>query len=285
MTGIGELLASARIDAREARLLLSRASGLPEAIIAAFPERTVGETEGARFHATCARRRGGEPIAYILGEREFYGLRFQVNPAVLIPRPETELLVEQVIEAARSFMRPRIADLGTGSGAIAIAVARSLPAARVTATDASSAALAVARTNAAALGTPDVEFVLSDWFAGLGDREYDVIASNPPYVADRDCHLSRGDLRFEPADALAGGADGLDCLRHIAASARARLAAGGTLLLEHGHDQGAAVRRLLNPGFTCVRTWHDLAGHERVTGGRTDAPAKPVTPSNSATTS
>ena len=284
MTAIGQLLAVAGIDGREARLLLSRASGLPEAIIAAFPERTVGEAEAARFHAFCARRRGGEPVAYILGEREFFGLRFQVNPAVLIPRPETELLVEQVIEAAGSFERPRVADLGTGSGAVAIAVGRNLPAARVTATDASPAALEVARANAAALGATNVEFLLSDWFSDLGDREYDIVASNPPYIAVRDRHLSRGDLRFEPASALVGGVDGLDCLRHIAAGARARLAAGGTLLLEHGHEQGAAVRRLLHPEFTCVRTWRDLAGHERVTGGRVAKSAKPGAPSNSATT-
>lgn len=284
MTGIGELLDGAGIDAREARLLLSRASGLPEAIIAAFPERTVGKSEAARFHAACARRRGGEPVAYILGEREFYGLRFRVGPAVLIPRPETELLVEQVIESAGSFTRPRIADLGTGSGAIAIAVAHSLPAARVTATDASPAALDVARANAAALNVTNVEFLLGDWCADLGDREYDIVASNPPYIAAGDHHLSRGDLRFEPSSALVGGAHGLDCLARIAAGARARLAVGGTLLLEHGHDQGPAVRTLLHAEFTSIRTWRDLGGHERVTGGRAFSSAEPEASSNSATT-
>lgn len=256
--------ALALLEPREARLLLARATGFSEASVLAHPERELpGEAE-ARFRDYAARRARGEPIAYILGEKEFYGLALAVNPAVLIPRPETELLVELALACAPAS----VLDLGTGSGAIALVLKRQLPHARVVAVEASAAALAVARRNAAALAL-EVDFRHGRWYDAVTGERFDVIVSNPPYVAEDDPHLAQGDLRFEPRGALAAGLDGLDAIRKIALGAAAHLTPGGRLLLEQGLGQDAAVRRLLEEaGLEGVTTWPDLAGIARVTGGR-----------------
>jgi release factor glutamine methyltransferase len=208
----------------------------------------------------------GEPIAYIVGEREFFGLPFHVSPAVLIPRPETELLVELTLE--RLPQNGSVLDMGTGSGAIAVAIAHTRPDTRVAAIDLSATALAVARQNAVRNGT-SVVFLQSDWYDAVENRRFDVIAANPPYIVKDDVHLSQGDLRFEPIDALTDHADGLSALRTIIDGASQHLAPGGWVLMEHGYDQAAAVRELLRAqGFSDVQSWKDLASIERVTGGK-----------------
>jgi release factor glutamine methyltransferase len=216
-----------------------------------------------------ARRQAGEPVAYLTGEREFYGLPFHVSPAVLIPRPETELLVDFALEIIGATDAARVLDLGTGSGCIAIAIAHHRPQAQVTAVDRSGDALVVARANAQAL-VAKVQFVQGDWFAALEDAaRYNLIVANPPYVAAGDPHLVQGDLRYEPATALASGADGLDAIRAIVAAAPAHLDADGWLALEHGYEQAAACRELLaQAGFEKLFSRPDLAGIERVSGGR-----------------
>jgi release factor glutamine methyltransferase len=252
------------LDAREARLLLAQATGFSEASVLAHPERALAPEAEARFLGFAARRARGEPIAYILGEKEFYGLALAVNPAVLIPRPETELLVELVLACAPTS----VLDLGTGSGAIALVLKRQLPGTQVVAVEASAGALAVARRNAAKLGL-DVDFRQGPWFEPVPGARFDVVVSNPPYIAEGDPYLAQGDLRFEPRDALVGGPDGLDAIREIIRGAPAHLAPGGRLLLEHGLGQDAAVRELLmQAGLEGVTTWPDLAGIARVTGGR-----------------
>jgi release factor glutamine methyltransferase len=252
------------LEPREARLLLAAATGFSEASVLAHPERELPARAEAQFLEFAARRARGEPIAYILGEKEFYGLAFSVNPAVLIPRPETELLVELALACAPTSAL----DLGTGSGAIALVLKRQLPHARVVAVDASAAALAVARRNAAALGL-QVDFRHGRWFDPVPGARFDLVVSNPPYVAEDDPHLADGDLRFEPRAALVSGPDGLDAIREIIRGAPAHLAPGGRLLLEHGLGQDAAVRSLLmEAGLEGVTTWPDLAGIARVTGGR-----------------
>lgn len=268
---VGAALAAARgrIPAGEARLFLREILGVSAARIAAYPEDTLTPEQAGRFADLLARRESGEPVAYLLGVREFYGRDFKVGPAVLIPRPETELIVDLVRERVPAGAAPAILDLGTGSGALAVTLALELPAAQVTAVDFSSAALAVARANAAALGAR-VRFVESDWFAALdaGER-FGVIVSNPPYVAAGDPHLAEGDVRFEPASALASGPAGLDDIVRIVAAAPAFLEPGGWLLLEHGYDQAPAVRQLLLAGgFGEVASARDLAGIERITLGR-----------------
>jgi release factor glutamine methyltransferase len=268
---VGAALAAARgrIPAGEARLFLREILGVSAARIAAYPEDTLTPEQAERFADLLARRAAGEPVAYLLGVREFYGRDFQVSPAVLIPRPETELIVDLVRERVPAGAALAILDLGTGSGALAVTLALALSLATVTAVDFSSAALGVARANAEALGAR-VRFVESDWFAALavGER-FEVIVSNPPYVADGDPHLAEGDVRFEPASALASGPAGLDDIVRIVAAAPAFLTLGGWLLLEHGYDQAAAVRELLLAGgFVEVASARDLAGIERITLGR-----------------
>ena len=266
------LLGQAGIERREARMLLAHASGVAEASLAAFPERLIDAPAAARFRDWARRRRRGEPFAYIIGRREFYGRAFKVTPAVLIPRPETELLVDRAIECARSLQRPRILDLGTGSGAIAVTLACELPQARVTAIDASGRALEVAAFNGNALAPGRIELLESDWFAGLGGHEFELIVANPPYITAGDAHLARGDLRFEPPAALVGGSDGMRCIDTIVAATPKHLAHAGWLLLEHGFDQGMPVRaRLAAAGFVSITTWRDLALLERVSGGQRPA--------------
>src|SRR5690606_29533287 len=225
--------------------------------------------DAARFEALVARRAAGEPVAYLVGTRGFWRLELAVTPDTLVPRPETELLVELALARIDPRAAARVADLGTGSGAIALAIAGERPRARVVATDASAAALEVARANAAALGLGNVEFRHGDWWAPLAGERFALVASNPPYIADGDAHLAQGDLRFEPRAALASGADGLDAIRAIVAGAPAHLRDGGWLLVEHGWEQGAAVRALFEAaGFDEVATERDLEQRDRVTLGR-----------------
>ncbi|AVR94711.1 peptide chain release factor N(5)-glutamine methyltransferase [Pseudoduganella armeniaca] len=258
------------LDPVDNRILLCHALGLSRTGLITQSERALTADEAARLSGLLQRRLDGEPIAYIVGKREFYGLDFEVTPAVLIPRPETELLVELALE--RLPPRGRVLDMGTGSGAIAVALAHTRPDAIVTALDVSHDALAVARRNAAAHGVT-VQFLHSDWFSAATSATFDLIVSNPPYIASGDRHLAEGDLRFEPAGALTDHADGLAALRRIVAGAPAHLAHGAWLLMEHGYDQSAAVQALLTAhGYTDVQSWHDLAGIARVTGGRVVTP-------------
>lgn len=252
------------VGALETRILLSHALQLSRVQLITQSDRSLSSDEASRLASLLERRMNGEPLAYITGEREFHGLPFHVTPAVLIPRPETELLVELVLQHA--LPGARVLDLGTGSGAIAVSAACARADLAVTAIDVSPAALAVARRNAARNGAA-VEFMESDWYRALGNRQFDVIVSNPPYITGGDRHLSEGDLRFEPIDALTDHADGLSAFRTIIADAAAHLADGGRIFVEHGYDQAAAVRSLLGRhGLRQVQSWRDLAGIERVSG-------------------
>lgn len=257
-------------DARfEAELLLAHALGRSRAWLFAWPEFEPDAATRVAYAESIQARRAGEPIAYLTGRREFWSLDLAVSPAVLIPRAETERLVELALERIEPARAASLADLGTGSGAIALALARERPRAHVLATDASAEALAVAQANAQRLGIGNIRFAQGDWCEALGDERFDLIVSNPPYIEAADPHLARGDLRFEPAAALVSGADGLDAIRAIAAGARERLGEGGWLLLEHGCEQGAHVRELLSArGYAAVSTARDVEGRERVTLGR-----------------
>lgn len=256
----------------EAALLMMETLKVNRAWLISHAEQALTEAKATQFRAVLNRRLQGEPVAYILGKREFYGITFEVTPAVLIPRPDTETLVDAALARIPAGRPCRVLDLGTGSGAIAIALATHRPQASVTAVDASESALAVAQRNAEHLGTRNVRCMLSDWFGALPEAVFDVIVSNPPYIADGDPHLERGDLRFEPATALASGAQGLDAIRHLVAMAPRHLADRGWLLLEHGHDQAAAVAALMAAhGFEDIGHAADLAGIQRVTLGRKPA--------------
>jgi release factor glutamine methyltransferase len=264
----GEALAAAAIEPREARILLAAASGFSQASVIAHPERELPAEVAQRFEAMAARRRAGEPVAYVLGRREFFGLELAVGPAVLIPRPESELLVELALERLPADSDAAVLELGTGSGAIALALKRLRPRARVVAIEASAAALEVARRNAARLGL-EIELRHGRWFDPVAGERFALVVSNPPYVAEGDPHLAEGDLRFEPRAALVAGVDGLDAIREIARAAPAHLAGRGWLLLEHGMGQEVAVRGLLAwAGLEGIATWPDLAAIARVTGGR-----------------
>lgn len=251
---------------RESELLLGHALQRERAWLFAHACEALDDAQFARFERLLAQRRDGVPVAQLLGEWGFWTLRLQVTPDTLIPRPETELLVEAAL--ARLPQAPaHVADLGTGTGAIALALASERRATRVVATDASAGALAVARGNAQRNDIANVEFRHGDWYTPLRGERFDLIASNPPYIADDDPHLARGDLRFEPRAALASGSDGLDAIRVLAAGALAHLQPGGWLLLEHGFAQGNAVRALLHM-LRDVQTLRDLEGRDRVTLGR-----------------
>ena len=271
MPRIDDLLRAARprLEPGEADLLLCHALARPRTWLFAHGDDEVDALAAERFEALVQRRAQGEPVAYLTGRRGFWSFELDVGPATLIPRPETERLVELALERLPADQALRVADLGTGSGAIALALAAERPQAAVVATDASAPALEVARANATRLRLPNIEFRLGDWFAPLQGERFALIASNPPYIAADDPHLEQGDLRFEPATALASGPDGLDAIREIAARAPAHLLADGWLLLEHGWDQGASVRGVLAAaGFTDVTTERDLEGRDRVTLGR-----------------
>lgn len=284
---LAHLLAATRgrLPLSEARLLLAHVLGRPVAWLLAHDDEAPGEAARKDFLALAARREAGEPLAYLLGWREFYGREFAVSPAVLIPRPETELLVELALAELRNLQKipagdlrnkqsagagstPKILDLGTGSGCLAVTLALECPQAQVTAVDASLEALAVAQDNARRLGV-QVRFVCSDWFAALEDERFDLIVGNPPYIAAADPHLGQGDLRHEPRSALASGEDGLAAITRIIRETPAHLQPGGHLWLEHGFDQAAAVRALLTAaGFDAIAQHRDLAGIVRVSGGR-----------------
>jgi release factor glutamine methyltransferase len=269
--GIASALALPENEARiEAQALLRRALGdVTRAWLIAHESDALAADQAEAFALLLQRRLSGEPVAYVLGEREFYGLNFSVTPQVLIPRPDTETLVEAALAQIPRHQPCRVLELGTGSGAIAIAIAKHRPLANVTGIDRSPAALEVARENARKLGAGNAEFRLSHWFSALAQEKFDVIVSNPPYIAADDPHLSQGDLRFEPASALAAGADGLDDIRLIVSAAPAHLVPGGWLLLEHGYDQAEQVAGLLRAvGFGEVASVTDLAGVLRVTQGR-----------------
>ena len=258
---VADLIASSGLLTSEARSLLAFVLGGTREALIAQPQRPVGAKYAAHFRELCQRRAAGEPMAYLLGEREFYGRRFRVNGSVLIPRPETELLVEAALRELEGFGGPRVIDLGTGSGCIGITLALERMDARVCATEVSEAALKLARINADELGA-QVEFLRGHWYEPARGP-FDLIVSNPPYIAAGDPHLAH--LGCEPRDALTDGGDGLSCLRAIIGQAQAHLAEHGTLLVEHGYDQGAAVRALMRQsGFDSVATLTDLAGLERV---------------------
>ena len=250
-------------------MLLMSCSGLSRTALITQDHTVPAPAVRSAFLELVARRQRGEPMAYLVGEREFFGRRFTVSPAVLIPRPDTETLVEWSLDVLRDAETPSVLELGTGSGIIAITIALERPDAHVLAVDVSPEALAVARQNAADLGADNTALIVSDWYGAVTpSHRYQLIVSNPPYIAAHDRHLQEGDLRFEPTGALTDHACGLSALRTIVGGAPARLASGGWLLVEHGYDQGAAVRDLLRAtGFTDVATRRDLGGQERCSGG------------------
>jgi release factor glutamine methyltransferase len=256
-------------DARlEAQLLLHHALNVNRAWLIAHENDALEANIHAAYRALINRRLNGEPIAYILGAREFYGLKLKVTPDTLIPRPDTETLVEAALANIPLQKNLNICDLGTGSGAIALAIAKHRPQAHITALDASQAALDIAIENAQSFKISNVNFILSDWFGSLKDQKFDVIVSNPPYIEANDVHLTQGDLRFEPISALVAGHNGLDDIRQIIQQAPHHLHPHGCLLLEHGYNQAKSVVTLLkNAGFTSIETIKDLGGNDRVTLG------------------
>ena len=264
---IGGLLRESGLPRFEAELLLCSVLGCERVRLIAHGEEAIDSSRARAAHARFARRRAGEPVSHITGWREFYGLALRVTADVLIPRPETEHLVELALERLPPGAPGRVLELGTGCGAIAIALASERPGLGVVATDVSETALALARRNARDYGA-EIDFVLSDWFVALGPQRFDLIVSNPPYVAAGDAHLERGDLRFEPRLALVGGEDGLACIREIAARAQNQLRPGGSLLMEHGYDQGdRCVELLVALGYAEVADFNDLAGLPRACAG------------------
>lgn len=291
MSTVAAALAAARerLPASEARLLLGHVMDRPAAWLIAHDDEVLEEAVLLRFASLVARRKGGEPVAYLVGYREFYGREFAVSPDVLIPRPETELLVDIALgkevgaggtatgaapstttrtKTRTTTRASRILDLGTGSGCIAITLALEIPSAEVSAVDASAAALTMARGNAERLGAR-LRLLQSDWFGSLSGESFDLIVANPPYIAAENPHLAAGDLRHEPHQALASGADGLDAIRRIVAAAPRHLSLGGQLWLEHGYDQADDVRDLLVLAGLCdIEQHRDVAGIVRVSGGR-----------------
>lgn len=266
---VAQVLARARaagVDRLDAQLLLARHLDCTRSWLLAHDDAPISPDRQGPLWADLHRRAGGEPLAYLLGEREFHGLRLAVSPAVLVPRPDTELLVDWALQCLHGLAQPRVADLGTGSGAIAVSVAHCRSDAVVTATDVSADALAVARTNADR-HAPQVQLVQGSWWQAVRGQRFDLVLSNPPYIAGADAHLAA--LTHEPRLALTPGGDGLDALRAIVREAPDHLQPGAWLLLEHGWDQAAAVRQLLaEAGLNEVQTRQDLAGQDRCSGGR-----------------
>ncbi len=273
MATIQSLLDSAELPASptarlDAELLLAAVLGKPRSYLRTWPEHEPGAEQLAAFAALLERRRAGEPVAYILGHQGFWSLDLEVAPHTLIPRPDTELLVETALQLAPATPQ-RVLDLGTGSGAIALALASERCGWQVTGVDRIAEAVALAERNRQRLKLGNAEFRQSSWFDGLAGERFDLILSNPPYIAADDRHLGEGDVRFEPLSALVAGVDGLDDIRQIIAQAPRHLQAGGWLLLEHGYDQAEAVRELLAAaGFTAVDSRRDLGGHQRISLGR-----------------
>jgi release factor glutamine methyltransferase len=249
----------------EAEVLLCHVLGVTRSHCYAWPEAEIEAAPLAQFQALCARRASGEPVAYLTGTREFWSLPLAVSPAVLIPRPDSELLVARALALIPADAAWHIVDLGTGSGALAIAVAHERPRCQVFALEYSPPALHIAKTNAQALGLRNLHCYLSDWWQALGDKQVDLALSNPPYIAEDDPHLSQGDVRFEPRSALTAAAQGLADLHYLIASSRVHLKPGAHLLLEHGYTQGADVRACFHAhGYCDIHTYQDLAGHARV---------------------
>lgn len=273
MNTVRELLGlAASLDsesaARDAEVLLCHCLGKSRSWLYTWPEKSIDPAIEARYRELMARRAAGHPVAHLTGQRDFWSLELEVTPDTLIPRPDTETLVDWALELALPDSA-RVADLGTGSGAIALALATERPRWAITATDASAAALAVAGRNAGRLCPGRVRLLEGPWFAPLAGEQFDLVVSNPPYVEAGDHHLAQGDVRFEPRSALEAGPQGLDDLSHIARQAPAHIVPGGYLLLEHGYDQGEPVRALLcEAGFEAVSTRRDLGGMERISGGR-----------------
>ena len=266
---VRQALARSGLVPVDAQVLLAHALGRDRAWLVAHRDDALTAAEADAFFALAQRRRAGEPVAYLTGVREFWGLPLKVTPAVLIPRPETETLVELALEWLPRGGAPRVLDLGTGTGAIALAIAKERPDAQIVATEASAEAIAVARENRARLGIGNATFVESDWYAAVDGATFELVVSNPPYVALADPHLGEGDLRFEPASALVSGVDGLAALRGIVSGARAHLAPGGALAVEHGYDQAERVQALFrDAGLTGIVARRDLAGIPRVVAGR-----------------
>lgn len=270
MVTIADALQAARhsIPIGEARLLLGVLLERNLAWIEAHRDDLLPEDLAARFSVWVVRRASGEPVAYLTGQREFYGREFAVSPAVLIPRHETELLVELALAKVKGMPAPMVLDLGTGSGCIAITLALEAPMTKVTAVDASEAALAMARQNGKTWRAP-VSFYQGNWFEPIPHSRFHLIVANPPYIATDDPHLGQGDVRFEPASALVSGSTGMDDIRHITSQAPGHLHPGGTLMFEHGYDQADAVAGVLaERGFVAIEQHRDLAGILRVTLGR-----------------
>ena len=273
MATIQSLLDSADLPASptawlDAELLLAAVLGKPRSYLRTWPEHEPGAEQLAAFAALLERRRAGEPVAYILGHQGFWSLDLEVAPHTLIPRPDTELLVETALQLAPATPQ-RVLDLGTGSGAIALALASERGGWQVIGVDRIAEAVALAERNRQRLKLGNAEFRQSSWFDGLAGERFGLILSNPPYIAADDRHLGEGDVRFEPLSALVAGVDGLDDIRQIIAQAPRHLQAGGWLLLEHGYDQAEAVRELLAAaGFTAVDSRRDLGGHQRISLGR-----------------
>jgi release factor glutamine methyltransferase len=274
MTIIASLLRNAELPdsptARlDAELLLAAALGKPRSFLHTWPERIVSSEAAQAFDGYLQRRRTGEPVAYILGLQGFWNIDLEVAPHTLIPRPETEMLVETALELLPGAIAHRLLDLGTGTGAIALSLAKDRPQWTLTAVDRVEDAVELAERNRQRLHLDNARVLQSHWFSAVEGQRFDLILSNPPYIAASDPHLVEGDVRFEPSSALVSGDDGLDDLRLIVSQAPAHLEAGGWLLLEHGYDQGPAVRELLNRhGFEQIQTRRDLGDHERITFGR-----------------
>lgn len=268
--GVRRLKGQSEQPSLEAEILLSHVTGKSRSHFRAFAETALTESQTHRFLSLIEQRRSGHPIAYLTGFREFWSLDFEVTPDVLIPRPETEHLVEIALEWIRPLWAPDLLDLGTGSGAIPISIAKERSDAHLTAVDFCPKALALAQKNADRLGTPQIRFLLGDWLKALPNAaRFDLIVSNPPYIPDQDAHLRSGDLRYEPQSALASGPDGLDAIRTIARDARAFIKPGGGIALEHGFDQAPAIQGILGGlGYGTIETREDLQRHPRVTMAR-----------------
>ena len=258
---------SPRIDAE---ILLGFTLNVSRVFLYTYPDNQLTEAQWLAFQTLMQRRAIGIPIAYLTEQREFWSLALQVNSHTLIPRPETELLVEQTLLMLAHKSDARILDLGTGSGAIALALAKERPLWNILACDKSSGAVEIARINAQNLQLTNVQIILSDWFSAIEAQRFDAIISNPPYIPANDPHLTQGDIRFEPKTALVSGNDGLDDIRYIISESNHWLHQGGLLLLEHGYDQALAVANLLREnGYQCIETWHDHQDHARISGGYT----------------
>lgn len=270
---IASLMKASDLPIIEAQMLLEHVTGWSRTALISYPEREVAAQQALATQSLFARRRFGEPVAYLTGTREFYGLMFQVSPAVLIPRPETELLVDLTIARLKKTPTASVLDLGTGSGAIAVTLAKLCETAQITGVERSQAALGLARKNAETIIQKEfnhqLQLILGDWYQPLGKAKFDIIVANPPYIAEADAHVAQGDLRHEPIQALTAGSDGLDAIRKIIADAPEHLNAGGWLLIEHGYDQQQACAALLKQaGFNPIFCEKDLAGIPRVSGGQ-----------------